>query len=76
MAATATDLNSITFSNQLKFYLNGSQITLDGSSISPDVTLLSFIRSQGLTGTKLGCGEGGCGACTGMLHLIACLSHS
>jgi hypothetical protein len=48
------------------FYLNGSRIELNGNTIDPDATLLDFIRSQGpgLTGTKLGCGEGGCGACT------------
>jgi xanthine dehydrogenase/oxidase len=48
------------------FYLNGTRIELNGNTIDPDATLLDFIRSQGpgLTGTKLGCGEGGCGACT------------
>jgi hypothetical protein len=51
--------------SHLVFYLNGSRISLDGSSLDPDTTLLTFIRAQGLTGTKLGCGEGGCGACTG-----------
>ncbi|KAG6916535.1 hypothetical protein DXG01_006418 [Tephrocybe rancida] len=53
-------------SPDILFYLNGTRIALNASEIDPDATLLDFIRSQGpgLTGTKLGCGEGGCGACT------------
>ncbi|KAF7354804.1 Xanthine dehydrogenase/oxidase [Mycena sanguinolenta] len=53
-------------SSTLRFFLNGTPIVLDGNSFDPDSTLLDFIRSQGqgFTGTKLGCGEGGCGACT------------
>ena len=32
---------------------------------SSDLTLLTFLRRRlGLTGAKLACGEGGCGACT------------
>ena len=53
-------------SPDILFYLNGTRIALNASEIDPDATLLDFIRSQGpgFTGTKLGCGEGGCGACT------------
>ncbi|PYH80963.1 xanthine dehydrogenase [Aspergillus uvarum CBS 121591] len=51
----------------LIFYLNGTQIALRDPN--PQWTLLDFIRAQdGLTGTKLGCGEGGCGACTVVLQ--------
>lgn len=49
------------------FYLNGKRVEIENPQ--PEQTLLQYLRSSGvrLTGTKLGCGEGGCGACSVMI---------
>lgn len=52
------------YDDALRFYLNGTKVVIDSTSIDPEITLLEYLRGIGLTGTKLGCAEGGCGACT------------
>lgn len=49
----------------MEIQVNGAQLT---STASPETSLLSVLRDEfDLTGTKYGCGEGQCGACTVLL---------
>ncbi|RVC42534.1 2Fe-2S iron-sulfur cluster binding domain-containing protein, partial [Mesorhizobium sp. M4B.F.Ca.ET.088.02.2.1] len=49
--------------NEIRFILNGEDIAL--ADVAPDATLLDWLRlDRTLRGTKEGCAEGDCGACT------------
>lgn len=52
----------MSFKERIKFTLNGRPVT---TLVPLDSSALTMLRDQfELTGTKLGCGEGECGACT------------
>jgi xanthine dehydrogenase/oxidase len=55
-------------SDELVFAVNGVVVRLSASDVSPEKKLAVFLRDdQMLRGTKIGCGEGGCGACSALL---------
>jgi len=52
--------------SQIAFLLNGDHVCL--TDVTPTKTLLDWLREErGLAGTKEGCNEGDCGACTVMV---------
>lgn len=49
--------------SKIRFLLNGETVAVD--KVDPTKTVLAFLRDNlGRTGTKEGCAEGDCGACT------------
>jgi xanthine dehydrogenase/oxidase len=56
---------ALDYSNQLVFWLNGCKVVIPNPD--PTILLVEYLHGIGLTGTKVGCGQGGCGACTVML---------
>ncbi|MBW4469746.1 MAG: xanthine dehydrogenase small subunit [Stenomitos rutilans HA7619-LM2] len=46
----------------LTLTINGALVPL--KNVSPTMTLLEYLRDSGRVGTKEGCGDGDCGACT------------
>lgn len=59
-------MSAVKEGNTLSFFVNGKKITENHAD--PETMLLSFLREKlRLTGTKYGCGGGGCGACTVMV---------
>jgi xanthine dehydrogenase small subunit len=51
----------------MQIILNGQARALPRDTL-PTVTLLDWLREEGFTGTKEGCAEGDCGACTVVLE--------
>ena len=58
--------------SSLKMVVNGTAVALE---VDPAAMLVDVLRDQlGLIGTKVGCGEGECGACTVLVDGEAILS--
>jgi len=55
-------MNRSIMGDAMEFTLNGRLVRIAGTS--PNTTLLEYLRANGLTGSKEGCAEGDCGACS------------
>lgn len=69
-------MSNTNYPNEVTFTLNGEVQTF---STRPDEKLLALLRREGYRGTKYGCGQGTCGACTVLVDgkaVYACLLYS
>lgn len=62
---SASAIVDASYSNELVFWLNGERVVV--TNPDPTMLLTEYLHRNGLTGTKVGCAQGGCGACTVML---------
>jgi len=59
-------MKGVAMKKNIKFILNGKPVKLN---VNPDRMLLWILRTDlGLTGTKYGCGQSICGACTVLVN--------
>eukprot|EP01134_Creolimax_fragrantissima_P003745 CFRG3745T1 len=69
MVQAIVDFLEKDLSSEFLVYVNGHKVVR--RNVQPETTLLTFLRDDlDLTGTKLGCSEGGCGACTVMISHV------